>query len=57
MEKNNQINPRCKKCKGTGIIRFFFDCDVTRDCKSPKCFPEEKENYEKINRCFININE
>lgn len=45
-EMDKQPNPTCKECKGTGTIRFFFDQDITRDCKCPECFPHEKKKYD-----------
>lgn len=52
-----QIKADCLECKGTGMIRFFFDCDSTKDAPCPECFPEEKHIYEEINCCFMNIPE
>lgn len=46
---------KCSQCEGTGVIRFFFDQSTTKDAPRPKCFPEEKHKYEKLNRQFLKL--
>jgi hypothetical protein len=48
----DKIKKDCKECEGTGTIRFFFDCDSTRDTPCPKCFPEKKHIYENVLKDF-----
>lgn len=43
---------RCELCKGTGMIRFFFDQDHTEDATCPKCSGGSQEKYDKMNERF-----
>jgi hypothetical protein len=38
--------------EGTGVIKFFFDQDTTRNTPCPKCYPERKDEYNRIQKQF-----